>query len=175
MVCDGVQPLSSYRTYYASEGKHGLYHSDSECDNGGALDADDCPHNRYNLRSYKGTKLQNVGQSWSHLSFDTTMQAPNNCDLYHVWGGAKFAESTAWSKHLTYNFQWRLPPASGGDDSGGGTEAPTDCSTFDRSQCEGLYQCQSQCLIGSSGTIGHECCYCQCTGTSACPLCLLAN
>lgn len=110
IVCDATQPLSSFRTYYASEGKHGLYHSDAECDSGGFWGVDDCPHNQYNLRSHKGTKLQNVGQSWSHLSFDTTIQAPNNCDLHQVWGGAEFGESTPWMSHLTYGFQWRLPP-----------------------------------------------------------------
>lgn len=111
IVCDTQDPRPRFRFYYAAEGKHGLYHSPWECDNGGFLGADACPHNRYNLRDYKGAKLQNVGQSWSSASFDTTIQYPNNCDLYHVWSGAGFAESTAYRQHFMHSFGWALPDA----------------------------------------------------------------
>ena len=108
-VCETTSPATSFRTLYAAEGKHGTYHSKFECDEGGFADADACPFNRYNLRSYKGQLLQNVGSLATRFSFDETVQHPNFCTLYYSWSGIKFAESTDFKHHFTYNFSWVLP------------------------------------------------------------------
>jgi hypothetical protein len=108
-VCQTTSPVTTYRTLYSSEGKHGLYHSKSECDSGGYLSADACPYNQYDMRWYKGQLLQNVGSATNHVNFDTTIQYPDKCGLYDVWGGTKFGGSSAYSEHFTYNLTWALP------------------------------------------------------------------
>lgn len=106
--CYSSVPVTTARTLYVSEGKHGTYHTKGECDSGGLFGADACPFNQYNLRSYKRQWLQNVGSS-AHPTLDTTMQHPNFCALYDVWGGAKFAGATEYSKHFNIGLSWVVP------------------------------------------------------------------
>jgi hypothetical protein len=107
--CYSSYPVSSYRTLYASEGKHGLYHTDSECESGGLFGADACPFNDYDMRAYKGQKLQNVGSRYNHAAFDTYIQHPDDCKLYYVWGGDRFAGATEYRKHFMADLTWDLP------------------------------------------------------------------
>lgn len=107
--CWSTYPKTSYVTLYAAEGKHALYHSDYECDNGGLFGADDCPSHDYNLRWDKYGKLQNVGSFQEHANFDTYIQHPNGSKLYYVWGGDSFADSTDYRDHFLHPFDWRLP------------------------------------------------------------------
>jgi hypothetical protein len=97
---------------YVSEGKHGTYHTDGECEAGG-LYQDACPNNQYDLRPYAvAGRLQNIGNASCTNAFDRTIQHPNFCALYDVWGGAKFAESTPYKTNFTYVFDWVLPGAA---------------------------------------------------------------
>ncbi len=107
--CYSTSPYSSYRTTYAAEGKHALYHTDSECDGGGFWGADDCPAHEYNMRNSKSGKLQNVGSFSQHANFDTYIQHPNGCKLYYVWGGDRFADSTEYRTHFLATLTWDLP------------------------------------------------------------------
>jgi hypothetical protein len=111
--CYSNSPLTTYNTLFSSERKHGLYHSDSECDSG-AWSADECPSNAYDLRWYKDGKLQNVGSSGNHGAFDTVMQAPDMCGLYQFWDDPQFGESTPYKQHFTTAMNWNLPAASEG-------------------------------------------------------------
>ncbi len=118
--CYSTSPVSWERTLYAAEGKHALYHTDSDCDGGGFGGADDCPNNLYDMRLYKGDKLQNIGQHGASDDYDTMIQHPNGCDLYDVWGGAPFGDPgiTAYVDHFLAPLSWSLPdappaPASG--------------------------------------------------------------
>lgn len=106
--CYSATAVTGARTIYVAEGKHAAYHTKGECDSGGFFGADACPHNQYNLRSYKRQWLQNVG-STTHPALDATMQHPNFCALYGVWSGARFAESTEYSKHFTIGLGWVVP------------------------------------------------------------------
>ncbi|HEX2254178.1 MAG TPA: hypothetical protein VHQ65_12985 [Thermoanaerobaculia bacterium] len=107
--CYSSSPVATYRTLYAAEGKHALYHTDNECENGGYFDADACPYNAYDMRSSKGQKLQNVGSRSNHAGFDTYIQHPDGCKLYYVWGGDRFAGSTEYRKHFMATLTWDLP------------------------------------------------------------------
>ena len=106
--CYSTSPRTARRTTYAAEGKHALYHTDSECDGGGVLGADECPRNAYNMRTYVPGHLQNVGNSNVH-SVDTQIQHPDGCHLYDVWSGDPFAESTNYESHFLYPLRWDLP------------------------------------------------------------------
>lgn len=117
LSCYSTSPVASARTLYAAEGKHALYHSDSECDAGGF--SDDCPNNSYDWWPYKSGKLQNVGNPESHAGFDTVIQHPDGCALYDVWGGARFGNSTEYLKHFTFYFNWGLPAATGNPSASG--------------------------------------------------------
>lgn len=109
-VCDQTAPLSAPPTLWASTGKHGLYHSTWECDNGGFNGYDSCgtQYPPYNMRSYKGLLLQNIGQNAQHSYFDTTIQYVDNCSLYDVWGGVGFGGATDYRKHFTTSLGWPI-------------------------------------------------------------------
>jgi hypothetical protein len=109
--CYSTTPRTSRNVLYASERKHGLYHSDAECDSG-AWSADECPSNIYDMRNDKEGKLQNVGSYQDHAAFDTSIQSPDLCTLYQVWDGAKFGESTPYRQHFTTAMNWNLPSAA---------------------------------------------------------------
>lgn len=101
-------PMDANTTLFCAEGKHALYHSDDECDGGGWLWTDDCPSNAYDLRDWKGNRLQNVGNANSHAAFDTKIQSPGYCGLYDVWGGAQFGDATSYLQHFTVPLHWAL-------------------------------------------------------------------
>jgi hypothetical protein len=120
-------PLSGAATLYASEGKHALYHTDSECDSGSVAipftdPTDNCPISQYtsanNLRTYKGQLLQNVGwisdgsdgQASNCLARDTRFQHPNGCNSYEAFGGLAFAGASGYRSKFYYRFDWMLPP-----------------------------------------------------------------
>ncbi len=107
-TCLHTAGLSSQTTIFAAESKHGLYHSDSLCDNGGFWGADDCPNNSIDLRDRKTGRLQNVGNSNDPGTFDTLIQHPDRCNLYSVWGGQPFAESTAYRSNFIAPLRWAL-------------------------------------------------------------------
>ncbi len=116
-VCYSSVPRVAPWTAYAAEGKHALYHTDAECDAGGVClpfflgCTDECPNNTYNMRDYIAGRLQNVGNCTSHAGLDVIIQHPDNCQLYNVWGGAKFggSESTAYSVHFCSVLAWDVP------------------------------------------------------------------
>jgi hypothetical protein len=109
-VCDQSAPVSNPPTFYASKGKHGLYHTPWECDAGGFGGLDSCPSSNppYNMRSYKEGLLQNVGELGNHGSFDTIIQYYDKCFLYDVWGGAAFGGGSDYKQHFTHSFGWPL-------------------------------------------------------------------
>ena len=108
IACDATTPATSPRTFYAAEGKHGIYHTDAECESGGLFSADACPYNQYNLSSYKGTKLQNVGTELAHS--DSVIYAPDGCYLYDVWSGNEFGRSHSnYRDAFRYPFNWLFP------------------------------------------------------------------
>ena len=61
------------------------------------------------MRDYISGLLQNVGNCTNHGSFDATIQDPDNCRLYNVWGGAAFGEATDYKSHLCYTLAWDVP------------------------------------------------------------------
>ena len=68
------------------------------------------PYNQYNLRSYKGQKLQNVGKQTAHS--DSIIQAPDGCGLYDVWSGYEFGGTGSdFRKIFVYQFNWDIPAA----------------------------------------------------------------
>lgn len=118
LTCYESTPRTSHTTLYAAEGKHALYHTDGECDNGGApfLTTDECPTNQYIMRDMlTPTLLQNVGNSAVHGSLDTTIQHPV-CGDYDVWSGAPFGdpEVTSYRHHFLALIPWGLETGGGG-------------------------------------------------------------
>lgn len=96
-------------TLYAAERKHALYHSVSEC-NAGAFWLDDCPYNRWDMKSYKTGLLQNVGHINQRNSMDRYMRQTDMCQDYDVWGLGKFGnDSTTVRKLFTMPLAWHLP------------------------------------------------------------------
>jgi archaellum component FlaF (FlaF/FlaG flagellin family) len=130
--CYSTSPLTTNNTLYASERKHGTYHSIAEC-NSGALSVDQCPSNAYNLRNYKEGKLQNVGGPLNHAAFDTDMQAPDLCNRYRLWDDGGFGEATAYKKHFNAPMSWNLPAPW---DTG---TAPTGCGETTCVPVQGMY------------------------------------
>jgi hypothetical protein len=113
ITCDSGAPSAGPQTYYASEGKHALYHTDSECD-AGVWWQDNCGSNAYSARSYAVDRglLQNVGESWNHDRFDHWIAEPSrSCGENDVWDpNMMFGSSTAYAHHFNYQFGWILPP-----------------------------------------------------------------
>jgi hypothetical protein len=109
--CYSNTPRTSYNVLFSSERKHGIYHSDSECDSG-AWSADECPSNAYDMRNYEAGRLQNVGSVNNHAAFDPDMQAPDGCGLYQFWTASTFGDSTPYKQHFTTPMNWNLPSAS---------------------------------------------------------------
>lgn len=107
-ACLNGTGLTGQTTVFAAESKHGLYHSDADCDNGGFWGADDCPTNQFDMREAKAGKLQNVGNANSAGGLDTVIQHPNMCDLYPVWSGEPFWESTDYRSNFTAPLRWAL-------------------------------------------------------------------
>lgn len=106
--CDSTAPVTSAPVFYAAERKHGLYHTDPECEQGGLFSADTCPYNQYNLRSYKGKRLQNVGTELQHS--DSIIYSPGGCSLYDVWSGNEFGGSDSnYRSAFRYPFNWDIP------------------------------------------------------------------
>lgn len=109
-VCDQTAALTGPPTLWVAQSKHGAFHSKVECDSGGFWDYDSCNNSNppYNLRNYKGQLLQNVGSSTQNASFDTTLQFPNKCSIYHVWSGTDFGSPgvNSWKKVFTTTFKW---------------------------------------------------------------------
>jgi hypothetical protein len=111
--CYALSRRYAYNTLYASEGKHALYHSVSECDDG-ALHFDSCGHNAYDMRDYKDTHLlQNIGRVprvfniVDLTSFDHTMQHPS-CGTYHVWSGQDFGGAGDYRSKFLADIPWVL-------------------------------------------------------------------
>ena len=166
--CYSTSPRSTYNVLYASERKHGLYHSDSECDSGAAT-ADECPSNVYDMRADKANLLQNIGGvgSVDHVDFDTDLQAPNGCALNRVWDDPKFGESTPYKQHFTTPMNWNLPAAAPAGGCGEASCVPsqgTYVSHFSGPGCTGTesyylpydgyaYSCRSWNGGGQCGTI----------------------
>ncbi|HKI06517.1 MAG TPA: hypothetical protein VKK31_31365 [Thermoanaerobaculia bacterium] len=108
IACDSTTPVTVAPTFYAAERKHGVYHTDQECEQGGLFSADTCPYNQYNLRSYKGQKLQNVGTETWHS--DSIIYSPGGCSLYDVWSGNEFGGSNSnYRAAFRYQFNWDIP------------------------------------------------------------------
>lgn len=105
--CYDPLPKTAFVTLFSAESKHGLYHTDSECDSG-AVHFDECPNNAFDLRQAKTNRLQNVGNATNHAAFDTRIQHPNACNLYDVWGGAGFGGGSSYQSHFTATINWRL-------------------------------------------------------------------
>jgi len=103
-------PASGPATLHASEGKHGTYHSDSDCNGGGFGGFDQCPTDDYDLRdSLNSYNLQNVGPATSG-NWDSTVQSPiSNCSLYDIWSGASFGDASSYQSHFNYVLYWNLP------------------------------------------------------------------
>ncbi len=112
-TCYQGSPATSHRTLYSAEGKHALYHSDAECDDGnwipGLGSIDECKYNAYNWRAYVTGRLQNVGEGFASEPFDHWIQHPDKCRLYDVWGDAKFANSSRYKEKFGNVFGWDLP------------------------------------------------------------------
>jgi hypothetical protein len=114
VTCYSTSPRTTYWTAYAAEGKHGLYHTDAECDGGGicvpgAGCSDECPTNSFNMRDYISGKLQNAGNSSASTALDLFMQDPDKCRLYGIWSGNNFGDASSYSSHFLYPISWDLP------------------------------------------------------------------
>jgi hypothetical protein len=109
IACYSDTSVPWYLTLYSAESKHGLYHTDAECDSGGFHGSDDCPNNQYDMRQVKGGLLANAGQPWANSAFDGQIVNIDACMTYSVWGGQKFGQSTPIRTLLTKPLPWMLP------------------------------------------------------------------
>jgi hypothetical protein len=118
-----TSPRTSHVTLFAAKRKHGLYHTESECDDGG-LYFDSCDNNLYNMRDYKDANLlQNIGNYAYRYNFDPTMKAPDTCGSHNVWSGSSFGEAGNFKDKFLNSITWCLPSGGGG---GGGGGSPND-------------------------------------------------
>lgn len=92
---------------HAATRKHALYHSNSACDDGSVLSADDCPGKGHDLLQYKHGKLQNIGSRNQNAGMDTTIAHPV-CGVYHVWGDRAFGEDGAISDYFEKKVTYKL-------------------------------------------------------------------
>ena len=107
-TCYDTSPKTAHVDIFAAESKHALYHTDSECDGGGVWNSDDCPNNAFDMRSVKGGRLQNIGNSNNHGSFDVRIKHPDRCKLYDVWSNVDFGEDFPYRQYLTGSIDWLL-------------------------------------------------------------------
>lgn len=127
---------ASERVLYSSEGKHALYHSDSECDAGGVDvgtgGADECPSNAFDMKDHIAGLLQNVGDLANGRPLGATIPAPELDGTCHdITIDHPFGEATSYNTHFTHTFDWFVP-----DNPCGAVQSVGD-SLYDEPGCAG--------------------------------------
>jgi hypothetical protein len=149
---------ATYQKVWCSEGKHGMYRTQSSCNNGGFLDADDCSDNRCDIRADVYQDVQNIGEPTvplnRYIPYPGASKTTPPSGSYDVWGGTKFGDSgdyksrlqrtLAWCSGPTYcvqNCGYDFPECAPGDRDAGGCRQDCGIETNDRGLlCESV-QC----------------------------------
>jgi hypothetical protein len=103
---------STVQRVWCSEGKHGMYATQSACNDGGFYGSDDCSDNRCDITTELFQKVQNVGQSWAPLQYSIPYPGADSTTppsgTYNVWSGDPFGSSdaTAYKTHFTHPINW---------------------------------------------------------------------
>ncbi len=101
---------TSYQRVWCSEGKHGMYPTQSACNNGGYADADDCSDNRCDIVTEVFQKVQNAGEpsAWlnPYIVYPASSKSLAPSGSYNVWSGSSFGSSTNYRANLTAPLSW---------------------------------------------------------------------
>jgi hypothetical protein len=94
---------------WCSEGKHGMYQSQSAC-NSGNKGLDDCSDNRCDIRADVYPDVQNIGEATAPLNRYIPYPAPSETaspsGTYDVWSGLGFGDSGDYKSRLTRPLSW---------------------------------------------------------------------
>ena len=100
---------TAYQRVWCSEGKHGMYQSQSACNNGGFLGADDCGDNRCDIVTEVFLKLH-AGRAavpyGPYLLYPGSSKTTPPSGTYNVWSGAKFGDATDYRSNFTSALSW---------------------------------------------------------------------
>lgn len=106
----GNYGATTYQKVWCAEGKHAMYPTQSACNNGGTLDADDCSDNRCDIRSDVYVDVQNIGELSvplnRYIPYPGSTKTTSPSGTYDVWGGLKFGDATDYKSHLTRSLSW---------------------------------------------------------------------
>ncbi len=165
-------PQGGAAPVWAAEGKHANYPSQSACNGGGFLGADDCgDHRVWVPRGAATAELANSGMP--EFQIDPFIPFPGSCKLcapagsYNVWDmGLDFANSTAYGKHMKSCLWWDSGdfgcgtcPYGGSAGPGGGCAATGDACGQAPDGCF----CDAYCIL-----LG-DCCPDACSACGVCP------
>lgn len=100
----------AYQRVWCAEGKHAMYPSQSACNSGGYLNADDCSDNRCDIVSEVFLKVQNAGEPAAPISpsipYPGASKTTPPSGTYNVWGGTSFGSATDYRSNLTRSLNW---------------------------------------------------------------------
>jgi hypothetical protein len=95
---------------WCSEGKHGMYQTQSACNNGGYADADDCSDNRCDIRADILPDLLNIGEQPAPLNqtipYPAASKTASPSGNYQVWSGLKFGDSGDFKSKMLRPLLW---------------------------------------------------------------------
>jgi hypothetical protein len=106
----GRSGVTAYQRVWCSEGKHGMYQTQSACNNGNGADIDDCSDNRCDIRADVYTDVQNIGELTAPLNryipYPASSKTSAPTGTYDVWSGLRFADSGDYKSKMTRPLGW---------------------------------------------------------------------
>ena len=101
---------TTHQKVWCSEGKHGMYRTQSSCNSGGFASADDCTDNRCDVRADVYLDVQNVGEPEAPLNryipYPASTKTSSPSGTYDVWSEAGFGSSGDYESRLRHPLAW---------------------------------------------------------------------
>lgn len=151
----GQTGATTYQRVWCSEGKHGMYQTQSAC-NSGNKGLDDCSDNRCDIRADVVPDVQNIGEAAAPLSryipYPASSKTSSPSGSYDVWSGLGFGDAGDYKSRLTRPLSWcsaytycvpkctlREPQCPAGDVEVGGCSGECGLRTADGVLCQAVH------------------------------------